>query len=52
MKLRFLGTAQDGGIPQAGCSCDNCLTHRRTVASIALLSDSEAIVICENLDYG
>jgi len=51
MKLRFLGTAQDGGIPQAGCSCDNCLTHRRTVASIALLSDSEAIVIDITPDF-
>jgi len=45
MKLIFLGTAQDGGVPQAGCRCRNCLNINRTAASIALIEDSKAILI-------
>lgn len=51
MKLKFLGTAQDGGIPQAGCSCHNCLNYRRTAASIVLLHGSEAIVVDITPDF-
>lgn len=38
-----LGTAQDGGVPQAGCECTRCVAARRTpsrrrhVASLALV---------------
>ncbi len=42
-RLRILGTAQDGGLPHAGCSCERCeadasgATPDRNVASLALL---------------
>ena len=41
--LRVLGTAQDGGLPHASCSCDRCVLarhdpeQRRRVASLALV---------------
>ncbi|MDH5466009.1 MAG: MBL fold metallo-hydrolase [Candidatus Aminicenantes bacterium] len=41
--IRVLGTAQDGGIPQLGCYCKNCLRARkdprfaRLISSIAIL---------------
>lgn len=28
MKAKFLGTAQDGGVPHLGCQCDACSTAR------------------------
>lgn len=40
--VRVLGTAQDGGIPQIGCICPNCVRarlypqHRRLIASLAV----------------
>ena len=42
--ILVLGTAQDGGLPHAACSCERCATARRrpdrarAVASLALLS--------------
>jgi pyrroloquinoline quinone biosynthesis protein B len=41
-RLVVLGTAQDGGLPQAGCSCERCTAARndrslhRAVASLAI----------------
>lgn len=41
--IRVLGTAQDGGFPHAGCSCERCElakrnpAHGRLVASLALV---------------
>lgn len=43
VRLRVLGTAQDGGIPHAGCSCEHCEgarrnpSRRRHVSSLALI---------------
>lgn len=40
--VKVLGTAQDGGIPQLGCSCPNCVRaridpkERRQIASLAV----------------
>ncbi len=51
MKLRFLGTAQDGGIPQAGCSCKNCLQYPRSASSIVLLNNNDAIVFDITPDF-
>ena len=45
--IRVLGTAQDGGIPQLGCYCQNCLRARkdprfaRLVSSLAILDLKE-----------
>ncbi len=42
MKITVLGTAQDGGVPQAGCGCENCLraindpAFRRLPASLGI----------------
>lgn len=44
-KLLFLGTAQDGGIPQVGCHCHNCRSVNRYAASIALIDGDEAVII-------
>ncbi|MGE3850794.1 MAG: MBL fold metallo-hydrolase [Planctomycetota bacterium] len=44
--LRFLGTAQDGGLPQFGCRCARCQaarldpTRRRTAAAVLLTDDA------------
>jgi pyrroloquinoline quinone biosynthesis protein B len=45
--VQFLGTAQDGGIPQLGCYCPNCLRARedarfsRLISSLALIDLEE-----------
>ena len=45
--IKVLGTAQDGGIPHAGCYCSNCQRARREpqltrlISSIAILDFSE-----------
>jgi pyrroloquinoline quinone biosynthesis protein B len=45
--VKVLGTAQDGGLPQIGCYCENCLRARedlhfsRLVASLAILDLKE-----------
>ena len=51
MKLVFLGTAQDGGVPQVGCNCMNCRKYRRSAASIALVDGSEVILIDITPDF-
>lgn len=38
--VRVLGTAQDGGIPQTGCTCETCRGAHRLVASIAVIGES------------
>lgn len=50
-RLVFLGTAQDGGVPQAGCRCYNCQRFRRSAASIALLRGSDAVLIDCSPDF-
>ncbi len=45
--VKVLGTAQDGGIPQIGCYCNNCLRARkdprfsRLISSLAILDSKE-----------
>jgi len=51
MKLFFLGSAQDAGVPQIGCSCHNCLTINRTAASIALIEGNDVIIIDITPDF-
>ncbi len=51
MKLLFLGSVQDAGVPQPGCRCHNCLTIRRTAASIALIEGGDAIIIDVTPDF-
>jgi len=43
----FLGTAQDAGIPQLMCTCDNCKQYQRYIASLAIVDEkkNECIVI-------
>lgn len=44
VRLRALGTAQDGGLPHAACACSNCdaararADRRRHVASLAIIT--------------
>ncbi|MEI2401249.1 pyrroloquinoline quinone biosynthesis protein PqqB, partial [Paenibacillus phytohabitans] len=45
--LSVVGTAQDGGLPQANCFCDNCKRaledpkYKRTAASLAIILPEE-----------
>lgn len=45
--VKILGTAQDGGLPQLGCSCRNCRRAwknpqlRRLIASLAVIDTAE-----------
>lgn len=50
-ELLFLGTAQDGGVPQAGCRCSNCRSFQRNAASIAIIDGDEAILIDATPDF-
>lgn len=51
MSVHLLGTAQDAGVPHAGCSCSNCTRawsepqHRRLPASLALRDDDQWFLI-------
>jgi len=51
MPLLFLGTAQDGGIPQAGCRCSNCRSFKRMAASVALIEGDKAVLIDITPDF-
>lgn len=51
MRLVFLGTAQDAGVPQIGCGCKNCLSITRTAASLAVIDGDGAIVIDVSPDF-
>lgn len=49
-RVRVLGSAQDGGLPHAGCSCEHCEAAaagdgRRLVASLALLTDIGPVLV-------
>jgi pyrroloquinoline quinone biosynthesis protein B len=48
-RVRVLGSAQDGGLPHAGCACDRCeaAAHDggRLVASLALLTDDGPVLV-------
>jgi pyrroloquinoline quinone biosynthesis protein B len=47
LKIKVIGTAQDGGVPQPNCKCENCIdaykdaSLRRNAASLALLVPDE-----------
>jgi len=47
VEILLLGAAQDAGLPQSGCSCDNCITARKNPqevefpSSIAIIDHSE-----------
>jgi len=49
--LHVLGTAQDGGLPHAACTCERCArahaspAHARLVASVAIVTRGEAHLI-------
>ena len=51
VKIVFLGTAQDGGIPHFGCSCNNCNNalqdkkFQRNVASIAIVGEENVLLV-------
>jgi pyrroloquinoline quinone biosynthesis protein B len=44
MKLKILGIAQDGGVPQINCHCSNCIKARQN--SIFLYATSFLIKLC------
>lgn len=50
-RLVVLGTAQDGGLPHAGCSCERCARARarparaRRVASVAVVAGGQAWLV-------
>ena len=50
-KLLFLGSAQDGGVPQAGCRCSNCRSFQRNAASIAIIDGDDAILVDASPDF-
>lgn len=51
--LRVLGTAQDGGLPHAACSCPHCLraqrsaAHARYVASVAVVGANRRVALID-----
>lgn len=51
VRVLLLGTAQDGGLPQAGCSCANCTAvyagrlQRANVVSLALIDGNDVHII-------
>lgn len=53
ISVYVLGTAQDGGVPHAGCRCATCTAgrevseHRRRGASIGITGDSDSILIVD-----
>ena len=52
-RVLVLGTAQDGGIPHAGCGCATCRAahaepaRRRRVASIAVVGETERVLLVD-----
>ncbi len=50
-RLRILGTAQDGGLPHAACTCSNCLAARTDpdrasyIASLAVLLPERTLLV-------
>jgi len=51
MPLLLLGTAQDGGVPQAGCGCINCFRFKRSAASVALVDGKNVVLIDITPDF-
>ncbi len=49
--VKVLGTAQDGGIPQMGCYCPNCLQARKTPRSSRLISSLAILDLRNNKAY-
>jgi len=53
VKLIFLGTAQDAGVPQVGCACPNCARAlgnprlRRMAPSLGLVSTDGSVVLVD-----
>ena len=56
MKLRVLGSAQDAGVPQLGCTCANCAAaradgkKRRLAPSVAVCGSGSCYFIDASLD--
>lgn len=56
-RLVVLGTAQDGGLPHAGCSCERCAQARarpalaRRVACAAIVAEGQAWLIDATPDF-
>lgn len=52
-RVIVLGTAQDGGLPHAGCTCTNCETaradpaHQRLVASVAVVGTTGRVLLVD-----
>lgn len=46
-----MGSAQDGGIPQAGCICANCKNFIRLISSLAIIGEKSAIIIDASPDF-
>lgn len=52
-RILVLGTAQDGGVPHAGCDCATCRaahqddTRRRRVASVALVGETGRTLVVD-----
>lgn len=44
MSIKILGIAQDGGVPQFACDCNNCEQFEYRVTSIAIISDKTMLV--------
>lgn len=58
MKIVILGTAQDAGVPQVGCECENCIAARggkgrRYGPCLAFVNDAgtEAILVDASVDF-
>lgn len=57
LKIHVLGTAQDAGIPQLGCECENCAqalessNKSRMVACIAIIGAEQILLIDSTPDY-
>ncbi len=51
MSILFLGSAQDGGIPQTGCDCHNCRSVEMTASSIAIINDDKSIIFDITPDF-
>jgi pyrroloquinoline quinone biosynthesis protein B len=49
--IKVMGTAQDGGIPHAGCYCENCQRARKEPAFSRLISSLSIIDLKENKFY-
>ena len=51
LKIVITGSAQDGGIPQAGCKCLNCLNFPRLISSLAIIDGKSVVFIDVTPDF-